>query len=109
MARQSSKELVREYIASGQSTPIPQLLPLELRVMVSAACHARGLTTGTARFPTGATLPYHVHDCGEAITIVEGQAEVAVEGRRYSLRQLDCIHVPEGVAHAITNASQRPF
>jgi quercetin dioxygenase-like cupin family protein len=94
---------IPEFIASGRSVPLAEFLPIELRIMVSAECRAKGIATGTATFPPGAILPYHVHDCGEAITILSGQADVFIEGRRYLLGRLDCMYVPQGIGHAVAN------
>lgn len=100
----STAELpIQEFIASGRSAPLAEFLPIELRLLVSAECRAKGIATGLATFPPGAVLPYHVHDCGEAITILDGQADVSVEGRRYRLGRLDCMYVPEGRAHSVAN------
>ena len=85
------------------------MLPIELRQLVSEHCNARGLSTGTATFPPGSVLPYHVHYCGEAITVLRGEAQVTVEGRKYRLRTLDCIFVPAGLAHRVANSSNAPF
>jgi putative monooxygenase len=98
---------IQEFIASGRSATLAEFLPVELRIMVSANCRARGIATGTATFPPGSTLPYHFHNCGEAITILDGQADVSVEGRRYRLRRLDCMYVPEGRAHSVANFDSR--
>jgi quercetin dioxygenase-like cupin family protein len=94
---------IHEFVASGSSVPLAEFLPIELRIMVSAECRAKGMATGTATFPPGSILPYHVHDCGEAITVLNGQADVFVEGRRYLLGLLDCMYVPEGIAHSVAN------
>src|SRR6266851_8443628 len=99
----STVNTIQEYIASGGSAPLAEFLPVEIRVLVSAHCHAEGICTGTAAFPPGATLPYHVHNCGEAITILSGHADVSVEGRRYRLGRLDCMYVPEGTPHSVSN------
>lgn len=74
-------------------------------MFASAQCGAIGMSTGTATFTLGARLPYHTHPFSEAVTILEGEASFAVEGRRYSLRPFDCIHIPAGVAHEAANAS----
>jgi putative monooxygenase len=78
---------------------------LELREFVSQACGAEGFSTGIATFRPGAALAYHRHRFSEAITILAGEATVAAEGRVYRLPSLDCIHLPSGVAHKISNTS----
>src|SRR5579884_3595632 len=99
--------MLTEHIISGNSKPIPELLPdVELRVFASAEYGARGISTGTARLLPGARLPYHRHDFSEAVTVLEGEASFAVEGRCYSLRPFDCIHVPCRIAHEVINTSK---
>jgi quercetin dioxygenase-like cupin family protein len=65
------------------------------------------MTTATATLAPGKSLGYHTHPCSEAITVLQGEASFSVEGRTYHLRSLDCIHVPAGIAHNPTNASQQ--
>ncbi len=77
---------------------------IALRTFVSAACGATGFSTGTATFEPGAVLPYHLHDCSEAITVLSGEAVVVLAGRGYRLSRLDCVHVPAGVPHVVQNA-----
>lgn len=107
----ASTQAIREHIAKGWSDPLPEALPIELRQLVSAYCSARGVSTGTALFPPRTELPYHVHRCGEAITVLDGEAEVAVAGRKYLLQKLDCIFVPKDTPHRVANRSgtQRMF
>jgi len=72
---------------------------------VGAHNQARNLTTGMVTFMPGAQLPYHKHPHGEAITLLSGEAEVEVEGRRYRLRPLDNVYIPPEQAHFAVNKS----
>ena len=74
-----------------------------LRTFVSESCGASGFSTGTATFKPRACLPYHVHPFSEAVTVLEGRAQVFVEGRMYLLNPRDCVHFPAGVAHQVVN------
>ena len=76
------------------------------REIVGSACAAKGFSTGTTRFQPGAFLPYHRHAFCEAITLLRGGVQVAVEGRTYRLEEFDCMCIPAGVAHAVRNISQ---
>jgi quercetin dioxygenase-like cupin family protein len=76
---------------------------VDLQIFVSGACGATGFSTGIARFKPGAFLPYHSHRFSEAITILQGQARILVEGRAYRLQRRDCVHIPTGVAHLVLN------
>jgi quercetin dioxygenase-like cupin family protein len=102
--RALSHEERQEHIHSGHSTPLPNSPPgVALRTFASTACGARNFYTGTATFEPGAALPPHTHRVSEAITILEGNATVLVEGRKYQLAPLDSIHVPAFIAHSVRN------
>jgi HTH-type transcriptional repressor of puuD len=62
------------------------------------------MSTGLLALGRGGQLPYHRHGFSEAVTILEGEAQFEVEGRRYLLTLFDCIHVPSGFPHAAANA-----
>lgn len=94
-----------ESIRAGKVEPTALAPGVWLREFAGKACGARGFSTGSATFELGATLPYHVHPIGEAITVIRGVARVAVEGRRYLLRPFDSIHVPSEIAHEVANHS----
>jgi len=66
---------------------------------------AHNLTTGIVSIRPGATLPYHIHSCGETITILEGELLFDVAGRRYRLEKMDNLTIPAGLAHQAVNSS----
>lgn len=66
---------------------------------------ARDLTTGVARLEPQAALPYHCHPCAESITVLEGDVEVAVEGRAYRFGPMDNIVIPRWLPHSTKNLS----
>jgi putative monooxygenase len=78
---------------------------VSFREMVSGACTARGFSTGIVTIDPGAVLPYHVHTVCETLTFLSGAAIVHVEGRAYQLEPFDCVCMPAGVAHQISNLS----
>jgi quercetin dioxygenase-like cupin family protein len=97
---------ISERIFPGQCQPSGDLLPqIEFRTFASGECGAKGMTTASVTFSPGGRLPYHAHTFSEAVTVLDGEALFAVEGRSYRLRRLDCIHIPSGVAHEVTNSS----
>ena len=89
--------------ARGERSAVITQTGVELRTFVSEDCGAVGFSTGTATFAPGAHLPYHLHAFSEAITILEGQARVMVEGRGYLLKERDCIHLPAETVHQVEN------
>ncbi len=95
---------VEEQINSGCCEPLSLGIEgIEVRLFVSEQCGARGFSTGSAIVQPGARFPYHRHEVSEALTVVEGKLTILVEGRKYRLGPLDCIHIPAGVAHSSSN------
>jgi len=66
---------------------------------------AVGICGGHGRFLPGASLPCHIHDYDESITIVKGTAVCLVQGRRYELSGCDTAYIPQGLPHRFLNLS----
>jgi quercetin dioxygenase-like cupin family protein len=64
-----------------------------------------GICGGVGRFEPDASLPCHIHDFDESITIVKGRAVCLVEGRRYELSGCDTAFIPKGLPHRFLNLS----
>lgn len=96
---------LKETIIRARSLGAIQMGPerADLYTFVSETCGATSLSTGIARFKPGASLQYHTHEFSEAITVIEGQARILVEGRAYLLRPRDCVHIPRDIAHQVEN------
>jgi 2-keto-3-deoxy-L-rhamnonate aldolase RhmA/quercetin dioxygenase-like cupin family protein len=74
-----------------------------LKALVGGFNTARGLTTGIVTMQPEALLNYHTHPCSESITVLEGQVEIAVEGRTYCLGPYDNIAIPRWLPHQARN------
>jgi len=66
-----------------------------------------GICGGVGRFQPGASLPCHIHDFDESITIVTGRAVCLVQGRRYELSGCDTAFIPKGLPHRFLNLSEQ--
>jgi 2-keto-3-deoxy-L-rhamnonate aldolase RhmA/quercetin dioxygenase-like cupin family protein len=94
---------VMNAVGSGPQFPIAPGVNFES--LVGTHNRARKLTTGIVTFAPRATLPCHSHTFSESITLLSGSATVEVEGRIYTLKKLDNVVIPPGVAHAARNTS----
>ncbi|MEO8270483.1 MAG: aldolase/citrate lyase family protein, partial [Aureliella sp.] len=74
-----------------------------LQPLVGSFNTARNLTTGIVTMQPAALLNYHTHPCSESITVLEGEAEISVEGRTYRLSPLDNITIPRWLPHQARN------
>jgi quercetin dioxygenase-like cupin family protein len=66
---------------------------------------AVGICGGYGQFLPGASLPCHVHDFDESITIITGTAVCLVQGKSYRLSGCDTAFIPKGVPHRFLNQS----
>jgi quercetin dioxygenase-like cupin family protein len=71
--------------------------------LVTKEIGAKHITTGLTRFPPGAKVPLHSHNCDEQVTILEGEAEAEVDGQRHRLRPFDTTLVPADKPHRFIN------
>jgi len=64
------------------------------------------ITTGISTYPVGTGAPYHSHNCDEHVTVLEGEAEVEIEGVGTArLVPYDSTYVKAGIFHKFTNVS----
>lgn len=93
-----------EVITSCGNGPSAELQKgVFLEALVGQFNTARNLTTGVVTFKPQAFLDQHNHPCSESITVLQGEAEVTVEGRLYRLGPLDNIVIPRWLPHAARN------
>src|ERR1041385_7399898 len=87
------------------SAPVVFVGAVELRMFGSSQRQGHELSFGTGLLPPGAELSYHTHPVSEAVTVLDGEASICVEGRSYRVTPFDCVHVPAGTPHLTANAS----
>ncbi|MGX5185170.1 cupin domain-containing protein [Streptomyces avermitilis] len=67
------------------------------------------ITSGMSVYPVGSGAPMHSHNCDEHVTILEGAAEVLVDGEVTKLERFDTTYIPSPVPHLFRNAGDRPL
>jgi putative monooxygenase len=65
-----------------------------------------GICGGYGRFMPGSSLPCHIHEYDESITIASGEAVCLVQGNQYRLSGLDTAFVPKRRPHRFLNNSE---
>ena len=77
--------------------------------LVTKELGSKHLTTGITRFPVGAKVPMHSHNCDEQVTILEGEAEAELDGLRHRLHAYDTTLVPANKPHRFVNVGTTPL
>lgn len=81
-------------------------LPLVTRHTVT---EDNAITTGISTYPVGTGAPLHLHNCDEHVTLLDGLAEVEIDGEVTSLSQYDTTYVTAGIPHAFRNTGGTPM
>ncbi len=100
---QPDREEVITELSDGE--PVELQAGVWLTPLVGGFNTARNLTTGIVTLEPEAALDCHRHPDSESVTVLEGEAEITVEGRVYRLAPLDNIIIPRWLPHASTNPS----
>ncbi|MFJ9055048.1 cupin domain-containing protein [Streptomyces sp. NPDC102409] len=67
------------------------------------------ITSGMSVYPVGSGAPMHSHNCDEHVTVLEGEAEVLVEGALTRLERFDTTYIPSPVPHLFRNVGDTPL
>lgn len=78
-------------------------------ITTTAAGGANKITSGISVYPPGTGAPMHSHNCDEHVTILDGSAEVLVEGTVTRLERYDTTYIPSPVPHLFRNAGSEPL
>ncbi|MGP0063920.1 MAG: cupin domain-containing protein [Isosphaeraceae bacterium] len=99
-------ETIERPEASRAAVVVPGV---ELRPMVGAHNGARGLFTGLLSLAPGASYPFYARPACEAMVVLEGEAAIDVEDRRYRLGPLDAATVmPQQPRRLVNLSADRP-
>jgi mannose-6-phosphate isomerase-like protein (cupin superfamily) len=71
-------------------------------------CGSR-ITTGITRFPAGAEVPMHSHNCDEQVTILEGEADCEIDGALTPVKQFDTTYIQANQPHRFINTGNGPL
>jgi mannose-6-phosphate isomerase-like protein (cupin superfamily) len=78
-------------------------------ITTPSAAGENRITSGMSVYPVGSGAPLHSHNCDEHVTILEGEAEVVVDGEVTKLERFDTTYVPSPVPHLFRNIGDRPL
>ncbi|MGW1754180.1 cupin domain-containing protein [Streptomyces mirabilis] len=78
-------------------------------ITTPSAAGENRITSGMSVYPVGSGAPLHSHNCDEHVTILEGEAEVVVDGEVTKLKRFDTTYVPSPVPHLFRNIGDRPL
>lgn len=78
-------------------------------ITTSSAGGENRITSGMSVYPVGSGAPMHSHNCDEHVTVLEGLAEVVVDGVVTKLERFDTTYVPSPIPHLFRNIGDVPL
>ena len=69
-------------------------------------CGAANFTSGMTKIPAEMAVPLHSHNCDEHVTVIEGKADVEIDGQHFLMEPQDTAFIPEGVPHRFINVGK---
>ena len=72
-------------------------------------CQCATITSGLTQVPAGKKVPMHHHNCDEQVTLLDGMAEVEIDGERTPLERYDTTYIPAGKPHRFINVGDSPL
>lgn len=78
-------------------------------VTTTSAAGENRITSGISVYPAGTGAPMHSHNCDEHVTVLDGFAEVVVEGTVTRLSQYDTTYIPSPIPHLFRNVGDTPL
>ena len=82
---------------------------VETAVLVSNKSCGSNTTSGTTSFPAGTKVPVHRHNCDEQVVLLEGDAEVEIDGVCTRIKPMDTVFVEAGIWHRFINMGDGPM
>ncbi|GIM89189.1 cupin domain-containing protein [Paractinoplanes toevensis] len=78
-------------------------------ITTTAAAGENRITSGISVYPAGTGAPMHSHNCDEHVTILDGFAEVVVEGTVTRLERYDTTYIRSPIPHLFRNVGTEPL
>jgi quercetin dioxygenase-like cupin family protein len=78
-------------------------------ITTASAAGENRITSGISVYPPGTGAPMHSHNCDEHVTILDGHAEVLVDGTVTRLERHDTTYIPAPIPHLFRNIGDEPL
>ena len=88
---------------------VPRGSGVETKPLLLESTGAESFVSGVSSFPVGSALRLHKHNTQEMVVLLEGEATVEVEDRRYDIVPYDTTVVPAGIFHRFLNRGRTPM
>jgi quercetin dioxygenase-like cupin family protein len=90
---------------------VVELMPgVSARILANRSTGSEMLTIMEATMDPGVAIPYHWHaNADETMFVIEGSAEMLIDGHRFTAGPNDTVLAPRGRSHAVRNIRDIPL
>lgn len=92
-----------ELIRYGEAEPVARGDGIVTVRLTPAVLPGQEFQMGITSFPPGTGIPLHSHNTIEQVTVLEGEGEAELDGRRVVARPYDTTQIPAGEVHRFVN------
>jgi mannose-6-phosphate isomerase-like protein (cupin superfamily) len=78
-------------------------------LVTSRSVERARIVTGISTYPKGTGAPPHTHNCDEHVTLLEGLAEVEIDGTTTPLEPYDSTYIRAETEHSFRNRGEGPM
>ena len=88
---------------------VPRGLGIINHLIASKKVGAKSIHTGITLMPAGTSVPPHMHNAEEQVTILEGTLKIILDGKQEVIcSKFDSTFISPGVQHELINDSDEP-
>lgn len=74
--------------------------------LVGTAIGAKVFSSGITTFPPGGAIALHTHNVDEQVTVLEGEGEAEIQGKRHPVKPYDTTFIQAGITHRFINTGK---
>ncbi len=91
-------------ISTAEKSQLTHLLGVDFSVLLPREC-SECVEILLERFPKGLAFPIHQHkECEQIYFVLEGEAEVTLDGKAHRIGKGGVVYIPRSTDHAVRNA-----
>ena len=88
---------------------VPRGSGVETKPLLLGSSGAQAFVSGISTFHVGGALKLNKPNTEEMVVLLEGEATVEVDDRRYDIVPYDTVHAPAGLYHRFLNRGKTPM
>ncbi|RMH62294.1 MAG: cupin domain-containing protein [Calditrichaeota bacterium] len=100
--------MIKRHIDSPERIPVTAGQKTEMQMLISPG-EAPHFAMRRFTIHPGGFMPMHTNTVEHEQLVLDGEAEVIIDGQKHHMRKDDVVFIPAGVPHSYRTIGDRPF